>query len=366
MVDVGEGERTKIRARQMGFVFQDFNLVPTLTAIENVMLACDYAGIPGSQAKTMAIEALALVGLADRADHRPAELSGGEQQRVAIARALVNKPSLILADEPTGNLDSERTDEVLALLRSFNREHGQTFILVTHDPDVAGACDRVVRMRDGKIRQEIRNPVEPIAGVASGRDAGARTGCSSASPGQRNGRSGGLAGRQVAVPVLGHPAVPGVDAGGPELADARVMDGDRVLRSDGPDEIDRLGQLQPRRLGGHEQRVDRLLGDEQRVPGMVDPPVHDVAEVGAVRQSAVDEGVTVADRRDREPRGFERLARRHPRDVDAFDVGTGRREDGKPGGREAGRRRYGRRARASRARRRRPRGPPARSTRPGR
>ncbi len=159
MVDVGEGERTKIRARQMGFVFQDFNLVPTLTAIENVMLASDYAGIPGSKARTMAIEALELVGLADRADHRPAELSGGEQQRVAIARALVNKPALILADEPTGNLDSERTDEVLALLRRFNREHGQTFILVTHDPDVAAACDRIVRMRDGKIREEIRNGV---------------------------------------------------------------------------------------------------------------------------------------------------------------------------------------------------------------
>jgi putative ABC transport system ATP-binding protein len=162
MVDVGEGERTKIRARQMGFVFQDFNLVPTLTAIENVMLASDYAGIAGSKARAMAVEALELVGLADRADHRPAELSGGEQQRVAIARALVNKPALILADEPTGNLDSERTDEVLALLRTFNREHGQTFILVTHDPDVAAACDRVVRMRDGKIREEIRNRFEPV------------------------------------------------------------------------------------------------------------------------------------------------------------------------------------------------------------
>jgi putative ABC transport system ATP-binding protein len=166
MVDVGEGERTKIRARQMGFVFQDFNLVPTLTAIENVMLACDYAGIPGSQAKSMAIEALELVGLAERADHRPAELSGGEQQRVAIARALVNKPALILADEPTGNLDSERTDEVLALLRRFNRDHGQTFILVTHDPDVAAACDRVVRMRDGKIREDTRTPVADVPAAA--------------------------------------------------------------------------------------------------------------------------------------------------------------------------------------------------------
>ncbi len=152
MVTLSEAERTKIRARQMGFVFQDFNLVPTLTALENVMLACDYAGIRGSAAKAAAGQALELVGLADRGDHRPAELSGGEQQRVAIARALVNRPSLILADEPTGNLDSERSAEVLALLRRFNREHGQTFILVTHDPEVGEACDRVVRMRDGQVR----------------------------------------------------------------------------------------------------------------------------------------------------------------------------------------------------------------------
>jgi putative ABC transport system ATP-binding protein len=153
MVSLGDGERTTIRARQMGFVFQDFNLVPTLTAIENVMLACDYAGFGGATARQMAIEALGLVGLAERADHRPAELSGGEQQRVAIARALVNKPALILADEPTGNLDSERSAEVLGLLRRFNQEHGQTFILVTHDPEVAEACDRVIRMRDGRIRE---------------------------------------------------------------------------------------------------------------------------------------------------------------------------------------------------------------------
>ena len=159
MVSLGEGERTKIRARQMGFVFQDFNLVPTLTALENVLLACDYAGIKGPAANVAAAEALALVGLADRAGHRPAELSGGEQQRVAIARALVNKPSLILADEPTGNLDSERSAEVLALLRRFNREHGQTFILVTHDPEVAAACDRVIRVRDGRIRDQPLTPM---------------------------------------------------------------------------------------------------------------------------------------------------------------------------------------------------------------
>ena len=152
MVALGESERTRIRAREMGFVFQDFNLVPTLTALENVMLACDYAGVGGHNARQAALEALGLVGLSERAGHRPAELSGGEQQRVAIARALVNRPSLVLADEPTGNLDSARSEEVLGLLRKLNREHGQTFVLVTHDPEVGQACDRIVHMRDGMIR----------------------------------------------------------------------------------------------------------------------------------------------------------------------------------------------------------------------
>ena len=149
---LSDGARTRIRARRMGFVFQDFNLVPTLTAIENVLLACDYAGVHGKTAREAALESLSLVGLADRADHRPSELSGGEQQRVAIARALVNKPEILLADEPTGNLDSERSAEVLALLREFNREHGQTVVLVTHDAEVGDACDRTIRMRDGRIR----------------------------------------------------------------------------------------------------------------------------------------------------------------------------------------------------------------------
>jgi putative ABC transport system ATP-binding protein len=166
MVTLGEAERTRIRARRMGFVFQDFNLVPTLTALENVMLACDYAGIRGAAGRTAALEALDLVALAGRGDHRPAELSGGEQQRAAIARALVNRPSLVLADEPTGNLDSERSTEVLALLRRFNREHGQTFVLVTHDPEVGEACDRVVRMRDGRVRDQAVLPF-PVAADAS-------------------------------------------------------------------------------------------------------------------------------------------------------------------------------------------------------
>ena len=149
---LSDDQRTKLRAKRMGFVFQDFNLVPTLTALENVLLACDYAGFHGKAAREAALEALTLVGLGERASHKPVELSGGEQQRVAIARALVNRPSLILADEPTGNLDSERSAEVLALLRQFNREHGQTIVLVTHDAEVGEACDRIIKVRDGKIR----------------------------------------------------------------------------------------------------------------------------------------------------------------------------------------------------------------------
>jgi putative ABC transport system ATP-binding protein len=161
MAELDDGERTRIRAQEMGFVFQDFNLVPTLTAAENVMLACDYAGVRGAKAKEATRDALALVDLEDRRDHRPSELSGGEQQRVAIARALVNRPSLVLADEPTGNLDSERSVDVLALLRRFNREQGQTFVLVTHDSEVGEACDRIVRMRDGRIREPAAQPVLP-------------------------------------------------------------------------------------------------------------------------------------------------------------------------------------------------------------
>jgi len=163
VASLSDNARTRLRAHRMGFVFQDFNLVPTLTAAENVTLACEYAGIRGKRAREAVMEALDLVGLAERADHKPAELSGGEQQRVAIARALVNKPEIILADEPTGNLDSDRSAEVLALFRQFNRERGQTIVLVTHDSEVGEACDRVIRMRDGRIRDQGRRAVAELA-----------------------------------------------------------------------------------------------------------------------------------------------------------------------------------------------------------
>jgi putative ABC transport system ATP-binding protein len=154
MASLSDNARTKIRARRMGFVFQDFNLVPTLTALENVTLACDYAGIGGKQAKEAGVAALALVGLADRAGHKPSELSGGEQQRVAIARALVLRPTVMFADEPTGNLDSHTGDAILQLFRKLSEE-GRTIVLVTHDPEIAAVTPRRIEIRDGKIATQI-------------------------------------------------------------------------------------------------------------------------------------------------------------------------------------------------------------------
>jgi putative ABC transport system ATP-binding protein len=154
MTRLSEAQRTRIRARSMGFVFQSFNLVPTLTAVENVALAADYAGKGRAEARRAAVDALAWVGLSDRADHRPMELSGGEQQRVALARALVNEPTLVLADEPTGNLDSARSAEVMTLLRRFNEERHQTTVIVTHDPRIAAVTDRTIQMHDGLVRDD--------------------------------------------------------------------------------------------------------------------------------------------------------------------------------------------------------------------
>ncbi len=142
---------TKVLREEIGFIFQGFNLVQSMTAAENVALAAEYAGKSRREARELARKALDRVGLAGRADHRPTELSGGQQQRVAVARALVNNPVVILGDEPTGNLDSTSSAEVIEMMRRINLTTGTTFILVTHDPDVAEACDRVIYMRDGEV-----------------------------------------------------------------------------------------------------------------------------------------------------------------------------------------------------------------------
>ncbi len=145
--------RALIRNRKMGFVFQNFNLLSRTTALDQVMMPLAYGGqhVPRKEAMRRAETLLARVGLAGRMDHTPSQLSGGQQQRVAIARALVNNPPFLLADEPTGNLDSKTTVEVLEMLRKLNEEDGITILLVTHDPKVANACKRVVRMADGLI-----------------------------------------------------------------------------------------------------------------------------------------------------------------------------------------------------------------------
>lgn len=144
-------ELALLRRNEIGFIFQSFNLVPSLSALENVMLAADYAGKKKRESREAARASLAKVGLADRHSHRPAELSGGQQQRVAIARALVNNPKVIFGDEPTGNLDSASSKEIVTMMHEINRQTGTTFVLVTHDSGVAEKCDRVVRMLDGRV-----------------------------------------------------------------------------------------------------------------------------------------------------------------------------------------------------------------------
>jgi putative ABC transport system ATP-binding protein len=148
--DIPEDDLADLRNRKIGFVFQSFNLVPRTTALANVELPLAYAGLGRRERRSRAIAALAAVGMADRVQHLPSELSGGQQQRVAVARAIVTNPSIVLADEPTGNLDSHSTDEILAIFSRLNAE-GRTVILITHENDVAARARRVVRLSDGRV-----------------------------------------------------------------------------------------------------------------------------------------------------------------------------------------------------------------------
>ncbi|MBE6066642.1 MAG: ABC transporter ATP-binding protein [Clostridium lundense] len=148
--DLEDNELARIRNTEIGFVFQAFNLLPRMTILENVELPMVYAGISKKERREKALDALERVGLSDRITHKPTEISGGQKQRVAIARAIVNNPSVIMADEPTGNLDSKSTFEILKIFQDLNNE-GSTIIMVTHEPDVAKYTKRIVRFRDGEI-----------------------------------------------------------------------------------------------------------------------------------------------------------------------------------------------------------------------
>jgi putative ABC transport system ATP-binding protein len=154
LASMTDTQRTDYRAQRMGFVFQFYNLMPVLSAVENVELPLLVARVDAKEARRMALEALDLVGLAERASHVPDELSGGQRQRATIARALVNRPAIVWADEPTGDLDSENAEEIIQLMRRLNVEQGLTFLIVTHDINVGRSTDRIVRMVDGEIVDE--------------------------------------------------------------------------------------------------------------------------------------------------------------------------------------------------------------------
>ena len=153
---LSDAERTRLRKRKIGFVFQKFNLLPTLSARGNITIAQDISGRDHDPAHFQHITEM--LGIARRLDHRPAELSGGEQQRVALARALINRPAIVLADEPTGNLDSQNSDIVLSMLRASNQALGQTVLMITHNPEAAGYGDRIIHMRDGNVVPPAEDP----------------------------------------------------------------------------------------------------------------------------------------------------------------------------------------------------------------
>jgi putative ABC transport system ATP-binding protein len=151
VLKLSDDKLAELRLRKIGFVFQFFNLLPRLSALKNIELPLTIAGVPEEEALSRAEETLRLVGLEARMNHKPYELSGGEQQRVAIARALINNPKIVLADEPTGNLDTKTGWEIVQLMRKLNEERKQTFIIVTHDPHIAEAADRIIHLKDGLI-----------------------------------------------------------------------------------------------------------------------------------------------------------------------------------------------------------------------
>ncbi len=155
---MNDRRRTDYRSRRMGFIFQTFNLLPVLTAAENVELPLLVGGVRPAEARRRAVAALERVGLGERTHHRPAELSGGQRQRVSIARALVNGPAIVWADEPTGNLDSKTTADVMSLIQELNAAQQQTFVIVTHDADIGALCHRIVRMNDGEIIDQGHRP----------------------------------------------------------------------------------------------------------------------------------------------------------------------------------------------------------------
>lgn len=162
-----EDTLAQIRGKKIGFIFQTFNLIPTLTALENVELPLFFQGVSRTERRARALELLSKVGLEGRAHHKPTQLSGGERQRVAIARALANNPEIILADEPTGNLDSESGEAILELLKQLNHE-GKTIILVTHNPEAAAYAQRIIRIKDGRLVAEVTNSAT-VGGVYASR-----------------------------------------------------------------------------------------------------------------------------------------------------------------------------------------------------
>ena len=165
---MSESDLATIRNKEIGFVFQTFNLLPRYSALDNVALPLVYAGYSKAERRKLAMESLEAVGLANRASHKPNELSGGQRQRVAIARALVNNPSILLADEPTGNLDSKTSHEIMALFKELN-EKGNTIIMVTHEEDIAAFAKRIVRLRDGVIESDLPNKdVRSVSAPAEG------------------------------------------------------------------------------------------------------------------------------------------------------------------------------------------------------